>query len=197
VPALRSGVALLVLLTFCVLFGVIPFGIAPPLQASVVPSASMMPTLLPGPYIVVNRWSAGRPPARGEVIAFWSPRGDGVQFVKRVVGLPGERIAVRARSVFVNCRPGDACVPLHEPYAFYDDRAVEPADDGPVRVPSESIFVMADNRNRGEDSRDFGPIRRESVVGRPVFVYWSVAPPDGDTAFWQRVRWHRFGRIVR
>jgi len=196
----RTLAGLIVLVLFCVLFGVItpPFGLMAPFQAGAVPSVSMLPTLVPGDFMIIDKYFSFRPPRRGDVVAFKYPRDESVRFVKRIVGLGDERLVVRGRGVYVDCRPSDAgCMPLDEPYAYYDDRAPSPPDVGPLRIPPDAYFVLSDNRNVGEDSRSFGSVTRDQLVGRALFIYWSWDSGNGEKPLWQRVRWERVGSIVR
>lgn len=181
--------ALILLVTAVV---VIPFGVMAHYQTGHVPSASMMPTLRPGDYMVVDRYYSFRAPARGDIIVFKDPADDNVQLVKRVVGLGGEVILVRGRDVYINCQPGaQGCRPLDEPYAYYSAEKPTRKNYGPEPIPHDAYFVMADNRNAGEDSRHYGVIRQERVVGRALLVYWSWDPEQGQ------IRWGRLGRWIR
>jgi signal peptidase I len=111
--------------------------------------------------------------------------------VKRIVGLGGEEIVVQGRSVYINCEPpADGCRPLAEPYADFTDEVRAAKDVGPVQIPPGAVFVMADNRNGGEDSRHWGPLEQTQIVGRAAWIYWS-SDTDGHT------RWGRIGLRVR
>ena len=111
--------------------------------------------------------------------------------MKRIVGLDGEEIVVQGRDVYINCEPrDDGCRPMAEPYADFTAEARAARDVGPLEIPSGAVFVMADNRNAGEDSRHWGPVPRAQIIGRPAWIYWS-SDPDGST------RWSRIGRRLR
>jgi signal peptidase I len=154
-----------------------------------IPSSSMAPTLLAGDYVLIDKAAHWR--ARGDLVVFTDPRDAQETLVKRIVGLGGEEIAVRGRDVFVNCDPErDGCGPIAQPQADFSDEVRDARDVGPVEIPPGAMFVMADNRNAGEDSRHWGPVALTQIIGRPVWVYWS-ADPDGGT------RWSRIGRRVR
>jgi signal peptidase I len=150
-----------------------------------IPSASMAPTLLAGDYVLMDK--AAHWPARGDLVVFTDPAEADQLLVKRVVGVGGEEIVVDGHDVYVNCEPrSEGCRPLAEPYADWSAEARAPGNAGPVQIPTEAVFVMADNRNAGEDSRHWGPLARDRIVGRPVWVYWSA---DGDG----HPRWDRVG----
>ena len=140
---------------------------------------SMENTLQPGQYVLVDkltpRWSAY---ARGEIVVFdpppsWAAETNGVPLIKRVIGLPGDRIELRNGSVYVND------VKLAEPYLFAQGGAAQPtgpAPDGQSEwlVPAGDLFVMGDHRQNSADSRTFGPIERGLVVGRAWLRYWPI-----------------------
>ena len=192
-PAVQSLLYVLVVSLFLMAFTVQPIRI---------PSESMEPTLLVGDFLLLDKQAAGRgggvmPPAgieRGDVVVFHDPVDDSsVHLVKRVIGLPGDRIHLRDGVVYRN---GTA---LKESYAVYRrsgrdvfrddfpslltmDPGVNPnwwirlrtlARDGDVTVPADSYFVMGDNRNNSEDSRYWGFVPGQAIVGKPVLVYFS------------------------
>ena len=163
-------------------------------QNSVIPSASMEDTLLVGDYILVNRvifapedaqrparWLARRPLRHGDVVVFKHPADPATDYIKRVMGMPGDRIEVRDKTVYRNGEP------LPEPYAVHRTGIVYPrgsADGardnyGPVIVPDGMLFVMGDNRDYSRDSREFGYVPRELVTGRAFVVFWSRREPPG------------------
>jgi signal peptidase I len=142
-----------------------------------VPSRSMEPALLPGDQLVAARVARGEDLARGDVVVFEGP-GDRA-LVKRVVGLPGDSIVVAGSRVVVNGTT------LPEPYALPDRSAAASTH----LVPSGHYFVMGDNRAHSEDSRVWGFVAREAIVGRARLVFWSR---DSRGA----VRWARIGTPV-
>jgi signal peptidase I len=197
-------------------------------QAFAVPSPSMEKNILTGDQVLVNKFiyapepeaAVSRPlPARrvrrGDVIVFKYPLDPRRDFIKRVIGLPGETVALRDRRVFIDGRL------LEEPYAFYADDRVWPDDPAvpderrrrdqlpPQKVPDGSCFVLGDNRDDSHDSRFFGPVPLSDVAGRALFVYWSLAPrpsaarskpvPAALRPFdlLARTRWDRTFRLVR
>ena len=131
---------------------------------------SMEQTLEPGQYVLIDklspRWSDY---GRGDIIVFWPPEGSRVvPFIKRVIGLPGDRVDIRDGAVFVNG------VQLDEPYVF--EGPTEPAGSGDsVVVPPDSYFALGDHRSDSTDSRSFGFVRRADIIGRAVIRYWPVS----------------------
>ena len=186
-----------------------------------VPTGSMKPTILEGERIVVNklaydlklpftrvrlaRWDE---PRRGDVVVLFSPQ-DGKRLVKRIVGVPGDRLEARGGRLAVNGRPfayeaadvatrdeigalGDAHLVLTE---WLGDRShlvmhapvpFAPRTFGPVVVPEDSYFVMGDNRDESFDSRFFGLVPRDAITGRAVAIAASVDPERHYLPRWQR-----------
>ncbi|MDR7417999.1 MAG: signal peptidase I [Armatimonadota bacterium] len=140
-------------------------------QAFFIPSASMEPTLRTGDRILVGKftyriWDI----RRGDIIVFRYPLNPNKDFVKRVVGLAGERIQIKDGLVLINGRP------LHEVYPTAlpgGDRACA-SNYGPETVPKDSVFVLGDNRCNSEDSRFFGFVPVKNIVGRALAVYWPL-----------------------
>jgi signal peptidase I len=223
------------------------FGTTFIVQAFKIPSESMEPTLLVGDHLLVNKfifegrgaWYEKilpyRPIRRGDIIVFKFPFDDHQHYVKRVIGLPGDRIRIVNQQVYVNGQP------LNEPYVvhnvYYEDpfgddfpptkpqflqSAVRPewamqilhyVHQGDLVVPPNNYFAMGDNRDRSLDSRYWGFVDRDAIMGRPMLIYWSVqATPDdyksrGAYGVIQgivetlrhlrtRTRWHRMLRVV-
>ena len=156
-------------------------------QAFKIPSGSMIPTLLVGDHILVNKFIyLFRDPQRGDVIVFKYPWDESRDFIKRVVAIGGEEVAMKDRTVLINGRP------LVEPYAVYDTRPSGGGgyEYGPVVVPAGSYFVMGDNRDNSQDSRFWGFLKREKIRGKSFLIYWSW---DSDKG---RLRWWRLGRLI-
>ncbi len=140
----------------------------------VVDGASMEPTLMSGEYVIVNRLSyrVGTP-QRGDIIVFHFPRDPSKEYIKRVIGLPGDEVQVEKGQVYVN---GQA---LDETYLKVKTNYV-----GTWRVPAGQLFVLGDNRNNSSDSHDWGTVPMSYVVGKAVLVYW----PPTDWAIIQHVQ---------
>ena len=179
----------LIILALLALVVALPLAVRSRFEGVWIPSTSMAPTLLVGDYVLVDK--SVRWPARGDLVVFTDPGDAGEMLVKRVVGLSGEEILVQGHDVYINCEPpADGCRPMAEPYADFTDEVRAAKDVGPLQIPSGSLFVMADNRNAGEDSRHWGPVPRAQILGRLVWIYWS-SDADGHT------RWSRVGRRAR
>jgi signal peptidase I len=186
-------------------------------QAFKIPTGSMEQNLLIGDHLLVNKFVFG--PAispieravlpmkdikRKDVIVFKYPEEPERDFIKRVIGLPGETVELRNKRVFINGKQ------LDEPYVYYLEdpppmpqemamsNEVQSGGDprvqyGPVTVPPGQYFVMGDNRDNSQDSRYWGFLPRENVKGRALVIYWSYDPEAGFSG----PRWNRILRLVR
>jgi signal peptidase I len=127
--------------------------------------SSMEPNLHHGEFVIVSKvnYRFGEP-ERGDVVVFDFPRNITQEYIKRVIGLPGEQIKIENGWVFVND------VALQEPYLM-----MEPWYEGEWVVPENSLFVLGDNRNNSSDSHNWGTVPVENVVGEALLVYW---PPN-------------------
>ncbi|MHB1935834.1 MAG: signal peptidase I [Acidobacteriaceae bacterium] len=219
-------------------------------QNFVIPSPSMASTLLVGDHVVVERQTLApvakwapfihyRDVHSGDIIVFYKPteqpNGEHIFFVKRVIGIPGDRIHLRNGIVYLNgvaqnepevtrstSSPYDAYVndfpsvnPWSEPGVTAEWSVLLPTyiHGGDLVVPPGKYFAMGDNRNNSLDSRYWGFVPRANIVGRPLFVYWSIVMPESDvdeaplseragstmhefTHFFDETRWRRtFHRI--
>jgi signal peptidase I len=235
--SLQSLLATVVIAVFVITFIV---------QAFQIPSESMENTLLIGDYLLVDKLRYGgggfsdlfmpyRRVHRGDVIVFRYPVHPTQHFVKRVIGVPGDRVRLINRQVYVNGRA------LEEPYAhhssgehdiFRDEfprlNLASPGlegdwwlemkklvEDDELIIPQGNYFVLGDNRDESLDSRYWGFVPQENVIGRPLLIYWSVrnaeqdlsgSPTPGDKLFhfayaathvFQMTRWDRTFRVVR
>ena len=191
-------------------------------QATIVPSGSMLPTILVGDHFFLDKvaFPANYPEAiqkflpertihRGDIVAFWSPETPGLRLVKRVIALPGETYEIRAGEIYIN---GEK---LNEPYVVHSVAGVNwrSQNFAPITLPSDGFFMMGDNRDDSRDSRYFGVVHRKALIGKTTFVYWSYAsePYTGDktvgewaeyyasvaTHFFTRTRWGRTGTVIR
>jgi signal peptidase I len=173
------------------------------IQAFKIPSGSMIPTLLVGDHILVNKFLYGtkipfsdkkilvlREPEKGDVIVFKYPENPKKDFIKRVVATEGDVIEERNKVVYVN---GKA---IAEPYAHHFDRTfrsggMDPRDNfGPLVVPEDKLFVMGDNRDQSYDSRYWGFVDLKAIRGKALLIYWSWDPDN-----W--LRFNRIGRLIR
>jgi signal peptidase I len=177
-------------------------------QAFKIPSGSMKPTLLVGDHILVNKFIYGiklrvpftainftlipvSSPKRNDVMVFIYPMDKSKDFIKRVIGLPGDVIQVINKMVYINDRP------MNDPHGFHSDQMIipgaeQPRDNfGPVTVPPNHYFVMGDNRDESYDSRYWGYVDREEIIGQAFIIYWSWDSSNFG------VRWRRIGRLIR
>jgi signal peptidase I len=199
-------------------------------EAFKIPSGSMERTLLIGDYLLVNKLAYGAevpftgsrlpplaPVAHGDVIVFQWPEDPDKHFVKRVVAVAGDTVAMRRGQLLRNGRS------LDERYAQHTDLAADPSGDefrwqreflarqptlanpyrpsrntwGPLVVPREHVFVLGDNRDNSLDSRYWGFVPDSMIRGRPLFVYFSFAPDSLATGPWlSRIRWARLGERI-
>jgi signal peptidase I len=175
-------------------------------QAFKIPSGSMLPTLQIGDHILVNKFLYYfQPIQRGEIIVFKFPQDETRDFIKRVIGLPGETVEIRGKQVLING------VALDEPYAVYSDwpvgRLGERERFGPVVVPPDRLFMMGDNRDHSMDSRVWGFLDVHKVKGKAFIVYFSVRSDEIPYASALpsiyyvvshpgMIRWDRLGSLV-
>lgn len=130
---------------------------------------SMEPTLLPGEILLVNKleYKLGEI-EHGDIVTFHYPLDPTLDYVKRVIGLPGDRVVVKEGQVWVNDQE------LFEPYI-----SAPPEYDGVWDVPEENLFVLGDNRNPSTDSHVWGFVPLENVIGKAFAVYWPVTKIRG------------------
>ena len=199
-------------------------------QAFKIPTGSMETNLLIGDHLLVNKvvyspslggWEAGllgkREVRRGDVVVFKYPEEPARDFIKRVIGLPGERLEIRDKVVYVDGRA------LDEPYVRFLEPPLRRDDPeyglrgesfrdnwGPETIPPGKLFVLGDNRDNSRDSRYWGFLPRDQVKGRAILVYWSYEASREEyqrTGMWEwirdtasafgRTRWNRFFHLIR
>ena len=150
-----------------------------------IPSGSMIPTLLVGDYLFVSKFSYGYShyalplspqifsgrvfdvaPARGDVVVFKLPRDNDTDYIKRVIGLPGDVVQIRDGEVYVDG------VRNEEPYVLSEYRGRQ--SFGPAKVPENEYFVLGDHRNSSNDSRMWGTVARDYIYGKAQLIYWPV-----------------------
>lgn len=155
-------------------------------EAFRVPQQSMSETIIAGDRFLATKWDVGSL-GRGDLVVFRTPAGE--RFVNRIIGLPGDRVEVRAGIAIVNGEP------LVEPYVRHEasDRGSDRGSYGPTVVPPASYFVLGDNRDRSKDSRmeEIGFVHRDQLIARPRAIFWSVDVRTGE------IRWSRVGRPLR
>lgn len=176
-------------------------------QAFKIPSGSMLPTLQIGDHILVNKFLYHFSPLkRGDIIVFKFPQDETRDFIKRVIGLPGETLEIRGRQVLINGAP------LREAYAVYSDGPFARTGGkdrlGPIVIPPGKLFMMGDNRDHSMDSRVWGFLDMHKIKGKAFIVYFSIRSEDIPYASVPQgvlyvmthpgiVRWGRFGRLVQ
>ncbi len=198
-----------------------------------IPSPSMEDSLLVGDHILVNKFSLSplsypverlllpiAEVSRGDVVVFRYPKDERQDYVKRIIGLPGETLKIVDKVVYVKKSGDEGYVALLEPYSVHKDPGgVPPGLDnfGPVTVPQGEYFVMGDNRDNSLDSREWGFVPRPDIIGRGLLVYWSFRG-DGEEgaraasrahasgvdrlvrsagAIFRGTRWERTGHVIR
>jgi len=173
-------------------------------QAFKIPSGSMKQTLQIGDHILVNKFIYGvkvpylhetiiplKNPRRGDIIVFKYPVDPHKDFIKRVIGIPGDEIEIRDKKLYVNQKR------VNRDYGVYTDSRilsanVRPRDNfGPVTVPQHSLFVMGDNRDESFDSRFWGFVDYKALNGKAFIIYWSWDKENFG------VRWNRLGQILK
>jgi len=163
-------------------------------QAFKIPSGSMIPTLLVGDHILVNKFIYQfTDPKRGDVIVFKFPVDESRDFIKRIIAVGGEDLYIKDQKIYINCKPLDAsCRPIDDPWGKWGE-GLGMSETTSVHVPPGSYFVMGDNRNNSQDSRYWGFVKREKLKGRAFLIYWSW---DSDQPIQDRVRWSRLGKLI-
>jgi signal peptidase I len=132
-----------------------------------VEGTSMLPAVTDQERLFINKFVYHfEPIQRGDVVVFWYPLDPSKSFIKRVVGLPGETVAIRQGHVYVNGRE------IREPYVL--PRYLDDASYAAVRIPPGEYYVMGDHRDSSNDSRIFGPVPRRYIYGKAVFAYWPM-----------------------
>ncbi len=181
------------------------------IQTFYIPSGSMEDTLLVGDHLFVNRFIYGatatsaersllpqRAVERGDILVFRSVEELGVDVVKRCIGLPGDKVEISGKHLFLNGKR------VHDSeYVVHKDETLHPRFSGPggtaigrdyfgpITVPANHVFCLGDNRDRSHDSRYWGSLPMEHIKGRALLIYWSFGgeTPDGD--------WHGYGSKAR
>jgi signal peptidase I len=216
------------------------FGTTTLIQAFIVPTPSMDTTVMVGDHLLVDKLSYApsgplskhvlpfTEPKRGDVIVFRYPMDIRQNYVKRVMGVPGDHIHILNKVVYLNGKP------LEEPYAqhifpglepYRDTFPAEPAgpvvdravkmlaehvQNGELVVPEGNYFAMGDNRDNSLDSRYWGLVPRENIIGKPLFIFWSYDAPTEDWVgsggghyvdlvqnFFSKTRWNRTLKLIR
>jgi signal peptidase I len=189
-------------------------------QAFKIPTGSMESNLLIGDHLLVNKFVYGlysgpleklfpyKGLKRGDVIVFKYPLSPETAYVKRLIGLPGDKVEMIGRTVYINGKP------LQESYTQYIDPGSVYEHYGPFYVPEGHYFAMGDNRDNSQDSRFWGFVPRDHIIGKALAIYWSYETPrdeylqtavadrvkqfvDVFVNFFAKTRWRRSLRIIR
>lgn len=171
----------------------------------------MLPTLQIGDHLLVNKFIYGirlpfagtslipiKDPSHGDVIVFRYPRDRSIDYIKRVVGVPGDKIQVKNKQLYLNDKKAV------DPHGHFTSAIVlphnmSPKDNfGPIIVPEKHYFVMGDNRDNSSDSRFWGYVDDKDVLGKAMIIYWSW-DIDKPLFSWERfssIRWNRLADII-
>jgi len=190
------------------------------IQAFKIPTGSMESNLLIGDHLLVNKFVYGlhnsflsgllpyKEPKRGDVIVFKYPNTPEVAYVKRLIGMPGDTVEIKGRTVYINGNPLKEDYTQHiNPNSIYDK-------DGPFKIPEGQYFAMGDNRDNSMDSRAWGNVPRDYLLGKPLVIYWSFETPRDEYLrtgvldrvkqfadvifnFFTKTRWSRTLKIIR
>lgn len=178
-------------------------------QAYKIPSQSMAPTLLVGDHLLVNKFIYGvkipllrrtiipvTDPKRGDIVVFIYPQDRSKDFIKRVIGVGGDKIEIRNKKIWINDQPHEDAVGVYSDPICYP-AIVQPRDNfGPATVPRNSLFVMGDNRDQSLDSRFWGFVELKDVEGKAMIIYWSWNRDDQNNPL-KKIRWERLGNLLR
>jgi signal peptidase I len=190
------------------------------IQAFKIPTGSMESNLLIGDHLLVNKFVYGlqdgflskllpyKSPKRGDVFVFKYPNSPEVAYVKRLMGMPGDKVEMIGRTLYINDKA------LKEDYTQYIDQKSVNAHYGPYYVPQGQYFAMGDNRDNSMDSRIWGNVPRDYILGKALVIYWSFETPrdeylltslpdrikqfaDVFINFFTKTRWLRTFKVIR
>jgi len=177
------------------------------IQAFKIPSSSMEPTLLVGDHILVSKFIYGikipftdtrlfelNKPKRGDVVVFIFPKDPSKDFIKRVIGVGGEKVEIIRNKIYINDKLID------DPWGYFSERSdwtryLQPMERyGPKIIPKDSLFVLGDNRDNSQDSRFWDFVNVNAVKGKAIIIYFSW---NGSTEnLLNKIRWGRFGKLI-
>lgn len=180
-------------------------------QAFKIPSGSMLPTLQIGDHLLVNKFIYGikvpfsgqtlvpiSQPDRGDVVVFRFPKDPSIDYIKRVVGVPGDKVEIKNKEIFINGKKAE------DSHAYFTNTQILPAGAsprdnlGPFVVPEGKIFVMGDNRDNSHDSRFWGFVEHKAVLGQAFILYWSwdIKKSLLSADRWTSIKWGRIANLV-
>lgn len=180
-------------------------------QAFKIPSGSMLPTLQIGDHLLVNKFIYGikvpftgtqliaiKKVNRGDVVVFRFPKDRSIDYIKRVIGTPGDTVEIKDKKVLVNGKPIEDSHAHLTSNAILDTKASPRDNLGPILVPKDRIFVMGDNRDNSYDSRFWGFVDQKDVLGKAFILYWSwdIKEPLLSVDRFTSIRWGRFGNLI-
>lgn len=181
-------------------------------QAFKIPSGSMLATLQIGDHLLVNKFIYGvkfpmngqilipwKTPSHDDIVVFRFPKDRSIDYIKRVVGVAGDTVEIKNKQLYIN---GEAITNPHAQFTAKNimNASAGPRDNmGPVKVPEGKIFVMGDNRDNSYDSRFWGFVPLNDVLGKAFILYWSwdLEKPLISVDRFTSIRWSRIGDIVR
>jgi signal peptidase I len=200
------------------------------IQAYKIPTSSMENNLLIGDHLLVNKFVYGlhsgflshllpyKEPKRGDVIVFKYPGDPDIAYVKRLIGLPGETIEMADNIIYItrydNVLKKVVRETLKENYTYYDPERTGDSGFAPVNIPPDRYFAMGDNRNNSADSRYWGFVPRDNLLGKAIVIYWSFETDRNEYKktsimerlkqfydvirnFFSKTRWQRTFKIIR
>lgn len=179
-------------------------------QAFKIPSGSMLPTLQVGDHLLVSKFIYGikvpmvgtklipiKTPQRNDVIVFKYPQDNSIDYIKRVIGLPGENLKIINKQVYINGTP------IEDPHAHYMSELIMPGSPrdnlSTIAIPEGKFFVMGDNRDNSHDSRFWGVVDQKDILGKAFIIYWSWDLNEPLLSFDRltSIRWGRLADIIR
>ena len=179
------------------------------IQAYKIPSGSMEPTLLIGDHLLVNRlsyvvkvpyfdnviYTLGKP-KRGDIIVFRYPENIKIDFIKRVIATEGDTVEIKDKVIYING------IKMTDSWGHYQNTPPIPRDfqlqkttSAPIQYPKTPVFAMGDNRDNSADSRFWGPVRKEHLVGKALILYFSWNSNTKDP--FEYIRWSRIGQLIK
>ncbi len=181
------------------------------IQAFKIPSGSMLPTLQIGDHLLVSKFYYGvkmpftgktlipwHSPEHGDVVVFKYPKDRSIDYIKRVIGVPGDTLKIVNKKIFINDKP------IEDPHAHFMSTtifkgSVSPRDNfGPITVPQGKIFAMGDNRDNSSDGRFWGFVDQQDIRGKAFIIYWSwdIGKPLFSPDRFASIRWSRLADLI-
>ncbi len=178
-------------------------------QAFKIPSGSMLPTLQIGDHLLVSKFIYGikvpfsgktlipfKSPQRGDVVVFKYPKDRSIDYIKRIVGVSGDTLTIKNKQVYLNNEA------IEDPHAHFTSTSIvtgSPRDNySPVTIPEGKVFVMGDNRDNSHDSRFWGYVDQQDILGKAFIIYWSwdIDKPLLSFERLASIRWGRLADVI-